>query len=166
MNQWLRRLDLRRNRALLLQAALLLVPPVTAFYLMQFILGAYPWQMTLGVVAANAICIGAVYYLLCALTGRWVISCVLLHIISGIWGAANYFVSVYRGTPVLPWDLTALGTASAVSSSYDFTPTWQMALAIVCVVLACVLLWRKAGSGRLPAQHGIYGGGGTGGCLS
>ena len=27
MNQWLRRLDLRRNRALLLQAALLLVPP-------------------------------------------------------------------------------------------------------------------------------------------
>ena len=84
MNQWLRRLDLRWNRALLLQAALLLVPPVTAFYLMQFILGAYPWQMTLGVVAANAICIGAVYYLLCALTGRWVISCVLLHIISGI----------------------------------------------------------------------------------
>ena len=150
MNQWLRRLDLRWNRALLLQAALLLVPPVTAFYLMQFILGAYPWQLTLGVVAANAICIGAVYYLLCALTGRWVISCVLLHIISGIWGAANYFVSVYRGTPVLPWDLTALGTASAVSSSYDFTPTWQMALAIVCVVLACVLLWRKAGSGRLP----------------
>lgn len=59
MNQWLRRLDLRWNRALLLQAALLLVPPVTAFYLMQFILGAYPWQMTLGVVAANAICIGA-----------------------------------------------------------------------------------------------------------
>ena len=79
MNQWLRRLDLRRNRALLLQAALLLVPPVTAFYLMQFILGAYPWQMSLGVVVANAICIGAVYYLLCALTGRWVISCVLLH---------------------------------------------------------------------------------------
>ena len=53
MNQWLRRLDLRRNRALLLQAALLLVPPVTAFYLMQFILGAYPWQMSLGVVVAN-----------------------------------------------------------------------------------------------------------------
>ena len=150
MNQWLRRLDLRRNRALLLQAALLLVPPATAFYLMQFILGAYPWQMSLGVVVANAICIGAVYYLLCALTGRWVISCVLLHIISGIWGAANYFVSVYRGTPVLPWDLTALGTASAVSSSYDFTPTWQMALSIAGVVVVCVLLWRKAGSGRLP----------------
>ena len=150
MNQWLRRLDLRRNRALLLQAALLLVPPVTAFYLMQFILGAYPWQMSLGVVVANAICIGAVYYLLCALTGLWVISCVLLHIISGIWGAANYFVLVYRGTPVLPWDLTALGTASAVSSSYDFTPTWQMALSIAGVVVVCVLLWRKAGSGRLP----------------
>ena len=149
MNQLIRRLDLRRGKALLLQGALLLIPPVTAFYLMQFILGAYPWQMSLGAAAANAICIGVLYYLLCALTGRWVISCVLVHILSGIWGAANYFVSVYRGTPVLPWDLTALGTASAVSGSYDFTPTWQMALAIAAVLLACVLLWRKAGSGRV-----------------
>ena len=130
MNQLIRRLDLRRGRALLLQGALLLIPPVTACYFMQFILGAYPWQMSLGAAAANAICIGVLYYLLCALTGRWVISCVLVHILSGIWGAANYFVSVYRGTPVLPWDLTALGTASAVSGSYDFTPTWQMALSI------------------------------------
>ena len=149
MNQLIRRLDLRRGRALLLQGALLLIPPVTACYFMQFILGAYPWQMSLGAAAANAICIGVLYYLLCALTGRWVISCVLVHILSGIWGAANYFVSVYRGTPVLPWDLTALGTASAVSGSYDFTPTWQMALAIAAVLLACVLLWRKAGSGRV-----------------
>lgn len=149
MNHLIRRLPLRLDRALLLQATLLLIPPVTAFYLMQFILGAYFWQMSLSIVAANAICIGAVYYLLCAFTGRWVISCILIHILSGIWGAANYFVSVYRGTPVLPLDLTALGTASAVSGSYDFTPTWQMALAIAAVLLSCVLLWRKAGSGRL-----------------
>ena len=68
---------------------------------MQFILGAYPWQMTLGVVAANAICIGAVYYLLCALTGRWVVACLILHLASGLWGAANYFVAAFRGTPIL-----------------------------------------------------------------
>lgn len=150
MNQLIRRFHLRLDRALLLQAALLLIPPVTACYLMQFILGAYPWQMSLGAAAANAICIGAVYYLLCVLTGRWVISCIVVHILSGIWGAANYFVSVYRGTPVLPWDLTALGTASAVSGSYDFTPTVQMALAIAGVLLACAVLVRKAGLGRLP----------------
>lgn len=149
MNRLIPRFDMQRGRALLLQGALLLIPPVTACYLMQFILGAYPWQMSLGAAAANAICMGVLYYLLCALTGRWVISCVLIHILSGIWGAANYFVSVYRGTPILPWDLTALGTASAVSGSYDFTPTWQMALAMAAVLLACVLLWRKAGSGRV-----------------
>ena len=149
MNRLIPRFDMQRGRALLLQGALLLIPPVTACYLMQFILGAYPWQMSLGAAAANAICMGVLYYLLCALTGRWVISCVLIHILSGIWGAANYFVSVYRGTPILPWDLTALGTASAVSGSYDFTPTWQMALAMATVLLACVLLWRKAGSGRV-----------------
>ena len=153
MNHLLRQFSLRPDRALLLQAAQLLLPPVTACLLMQFVLGAYPWQMSPGAILANAICIGAVYYLLCALTGRWTVSCILLHVLSGVWGAVNYFVSVYRGTPVLPWDLTALGTASAVSGSYDFTPTWQMSLSIAGLGLVCGLLWRRAGSGRLPLSR-------------
>ena len=108
------------------QAALLLLPPLTSFYLMQFILGVLPWELAPGVVLANSLCIGAVYFLLWAATGYPAVCCLLLHILCGVWGAANYFVALYRGTPVLPWDLTALGTAAAVSGSYSFSPTGPM----------------------------------------
>ena len=122
----------------LMQGGLLLLPPFTAFYLMQFILGAFPWEMAPGVVLANALCIGAVYYLLWAATGHPAVCCVLLHLACGLWGTANYFVSLYRGTPVLPWDLTALETAAAVSGSYTYVPTEPM---LVGAVLVLVLIW-------------------------
>ena len=127
------------------RAALLILPPFTAFYLMQFVLGAFPWEMSPGVVLANGLCIGAVYFLLWAATGHPAVCCLLVHILCGVWGAANYFVSLYRGTPVLPWDLTALGTAAAVSGSYSFTPTWQM---LTAVLLVAGLAWLL--KGELP----------------
>ena len=57
------------TRERLEQAALLLLPPLTSFYLMQFILGVLPWELAPGVVLANSLCIGAVYFLLWAATG-------------------------------------------------------------------------------------------------
>lgn len=52
------------------RAALFLLPPVTAFYLMQFLYGAWPWQTAPGAALANVICVGALYFLMCGLTGR------------------------------------------------------------------------------------------------
>ena len=130
------------------RAALLVLPPFTAFYLMQFVLGALPWEMAPGVVLANGLCIGGAYFLLWAATGHPAVCCVLIHILCGVWGAANYFVSLYRGTPVLPWDLTALGTAAAVSGTYSFAPTWRMLAAAALVAGLAWLLRREFSKGR------------------
>lgn len=140
------RLDMRE---LCSRAALLFLPPVTAFYLMQFVYGAWPWQTEILAAAANILCIAAVYFLLCALTGYPAVCCVLLHVIFGIWGAVNYFVSVYRGTPVLPWDFTVLRTAFAVSGTYRFIPTWRMTASIVFVGLLAWGLRKRMMSGQL-----------------
>ena len=72
----------------------------------------------------------------------------LLHVLCGLWGTANYFVALYRGSPVLPWDLTALGTAAAVSGSYSYRPTWQMAAGLVLIVGLIWLLRGRAWTGR------------------
>ena len=130
------------------QAALFFLPPITAVYLMQFILGAYPWEMAPGAVLANALCAGAVYFLLWAVSGHPAVCCLALHVLCGVWGAANYFVSLYRGTPVLPWDLTALGTAAAVSGSYSFAPTGRMLAGIGLVLLLAWLLRKEFRRGR------------------
>ena len=132
----------------LLRAALYLLPPVTAFYLMQFLYGAWPWQTAPGAALANMICVGALYFLLCGLTGRPALCCVFIHILCGLWGMANYFVALYRGSPILPWDLTALGTAAAVSGSYSYRLTWQMAAGLVLIVGLIFVLRGRTWAGR------------------
>ena len=106
------------------QAGFLLLPPLTAAWLMQFTYGVLPWAMPFPALLANALCIALLYWPLCGLTGRIAPCCIGIHIAAGAWGAANCFVQSFRGTPILPWDLSALGTAADVAGSYRFTPTW------------------------------------------
>ena len=133
-------------------AAALLLPPLTAAYLMQLAFGVLPWQFPLLAALGNAICLGALYYLLCALTGRWVISALVLHLAGGVWGALNYFVCTFRGTPILPCDLLALETAAAVSDTYTFSPTLPMVAALVVVAVLTVVLLTRVGTGRVSPR--------------
>lgn len=55
----------RRERILVL-----LISPLTAFWLMQFFFGAMPWEINPGAALANWICLGAVYWLACGLFGH------------------------------------------------------------------------------------------------
>ena len=110
--------------------------PFTAVFLMQYVYCGDPWQISASAFLANAICVGVLYYLLCALIRKPA----AFHTACALLGAINYFVSVFRGTPVLPWDLTALNTALAVSSTYDFTPTGPMIIAAVVLIGALIVL--------------------------
>ena len=125
------------------QAAFLLLTPLTAAWLMQFTYGALPWSMGPGPALANALCIALLFWPLCALTGRIAPCCIGVHIAAGAWGAANYFVNSFRGTPILPWDFSALRTAADVAGNYRFIPTWQMAAAAILMVALIVFLHRE-----------------------
>ncbi|RGY98105.1 LTA synthase family protein [Clostridium sp. AM58-1XD] len=135
---------------------MLILTPVTAFYLMQFIYGGYPWMYSLPVVAGNAACIAAVYYIFGALTGGIAWTSVLIHVLAGLLGAANYYVKVFRGTPILPWDMTAFRTAAAVSGSYRLFLTWQMAAGIFLTAAAAVLLYRWSKDRKLSIKKKRY----------
>ena len=66
---------------------LLLVTPLTAFYLMQFAYsGGLPWEYSLNVLLANYLCIGVVHFTLCAVTNYIVVCSILTHILCCIWG--------------------------------------------------------------------------------
>ena len=143
-------------------AAGMLATPFTAFMLMQFVYGAPVWGYSAGIWLANALCLAVVYAALCAVLARPVAASLVCHLLAGLWGAANYFVAAFRGTPILPWDLTALGTAAAVAGSYDLTPTLRMLAALALLAAAAFLLrrqlgwhFRRWGSLALRAASGI-----------
>lgn len=134
---------------------LMLLTPVTAFYLMQFAYsGSLPWDYPAGILLANYLCIGAVHFTLCALTNYIVLCCFVTHLLCFLWGTANYYVSLFRGTPILPWDFTALGTAAAVADSYHFSISRQMGISLLLLALLFLLLRRRMKSGRFrPSKN-------------
>ncbi len=134
---------------------LMLLTPVTAFYLMQFAYsGSLPWDYPAGILLANYLCIGAVHFTLCALTNYIVLCCFVTHLLCFLWGTANYYVSLFRGTPILPWDFTALGTAAAVADSYQFSISRQMGISLILLALLFLLLRRRMKSGRFrPSKN-------------
>lgn len=131
---------------------LLLVTPLTAFYLMQFAYsGGLPWEYSFNVLLANYLCIGVVHFTLCAVTNYIVVCSILTHILCCIWGIANHYVSLFRGTPILPWDFTALGTAAAVADSYQFSLNLPMAISILLIVAMILSAAQKAQNRTLPS---------------
>ena len=141
----------RRERILVL-----LISPLTAFWLMQFFFGAMPWEINPGAALANWICLGAVYWLACGLFGHVARFSVLLHLLAGAWGTANYFVSNFRGTPILPWDFSALGTAAAVADSYQFAVTWEMVVGVILLVVLAWSLRHQYGEDRFRVAPGGF----------
>ena len=146
--------------------SLLLLTPVTAFYLMQLIMGTKFVDVKLIAVLANGLWLAGLYWLLCAVTGYPVLSSLVVHLLSALWGIANYFVNTFRGTPVLPWDFASLGTAAAVSGSYKLTLTqnmyvWLGVLLLVVILLRKKLLWgkfRPTGKTVMPRLAGVVAG--------
>lgn len=132
---------------------LLILTPVTSFYLMQLIYGSASLRYPLYAVLGNGLCIGAFYYLFCAVTGHLAFGSLLTHILAGILGAANYFVAAFRGNPVLPWDFKAIGTALAVSGTYSYRPTWGMTAAAALLAAAAWVIFKKRGLGLFKVRR-------------
>lgn len=135
------------RRAKWIGRGVLFFTPLTSFYMMQFVFGSMPWDHSLGVTLANYICIGAAFFLLTALTNRLLLCSLIVHLACIAWGVANYFVNLYRGLPILPWDFTALRTAVAVADSYDLYVTWEMTAALSILLGFAVLIHRSIRSG-------------------
>lgn len=89
----------KKRRGILL--TVMLLTPVTAFYLMQLIMGTKFVDVKLMAVAANGLWLAGVYWLLCSFTGYPVMSSLVVHLLSALWGMANYFVtlSICSGVP-------------------------------------------------------------------
>lgn len=104
----------------------------------------------------NYLCYLAVFALFFAVTRRaW---CAVLF--GGgaclIFGVANHFVVEFRGQPILPWDLSAVGTAAKVAGGYEFTLTRPMllsAVGLLCAVLLCVRIATVKKGELAPRTH-------------
>ena len=132
--------------------------PLFAFWLMQLAMGFGFWNYSFKLQLANYVVIGLIFYILYVITNSVRISAVSVEAVGLIWGIANAFIIQFRGTPVLPWDFAALGTAMAVAGNYKFIPSVTMILAIV-LFIALVIAQKQfciKGQFKLNKRNACY----------
>ncbi len=94
----------------------------------------------------NWVLLFAAALLINSLTLPWV-GTVAVSAFSLVWYIANHFVILFRGKPIMPADLKAIGTAREVVGGYDLTPTWQIMISVVVVLFYLIMaaaVWKKA----------------------
>lgn len=130
-------------------AVIFVLSPATAFFIMQLMIGGYPWQYSFKIILGNYICMAFLYFFLCGLTNHIAWCSIGLHAAALIWGIANAFIIEFRGNPILPWDFTALDTAMAVAGNYSYAPSALMIGGVVGVVILAVAIKLLCVKGQL-----------------
>ncbi len=74
------------------------------------------------------------------LVGKIKISYYLTIILTGILGIINHFITAFRGTPLVPWDIFSLNVALTVLPTFTFTVTKQFIWGIIFLILAIITL--------------------------
>lgn len=58
-------------------------------------------------------------------------------------GVSNYFVVLFRTTPIVPWDIFSIGTAISVANNYEYQISWRcywcsFVFILLLVLIACL----------------------------
>ena len=75
-----------------------------------------------------------------SLTGKLKPSLYLSSLIIFILGLVNYFITTFRGTPFVPWDIFSFNTAMTVVSTFKVTFTGELVGAITLFILSLIII--------------------------
>ena len=84
------------------------------------------------------------------LTGRIRVMSMLLQIIFTSYGITNYFVSSWKGDPIMPYDFAAANTAFTVAGTYS----WVFTYGVIAALLMAWALFVFTSKCRIEPMHG------------
>lgn len=127
----------------ILRALIVLLMPTAAFFLMESMTHVVWETMEIDAILLNLVFYYILFLFIFFISGSTKISLNLLLIFTGGVGVANYFVILFRSSPILPWDLLSLSTAATVADNYTFSITYRIAQ-LICGIMGCVILSSKS----------------------
>lgn len=128
--------------------------PVAAFFLLE----SYTHELTS--FEGNAIRLNLMmYYLIYALvffaTGRLWLTCTIVTAVLMACGIANYFVLMFRSSPIVPWDFLSLGTAMSVAGNQAFSFDNKFAIVSAWFLTVILISLRIGIRVKLPGLRAI-----------
>ena len=113
-------------------------------------------QMWDGPVILNLIMYYLFFGVLLFITGRTGMSILIGSMLLGAAGLANYFVLMFRSSPILPWDLFSVGVAATVADNFEY----KLSVRACNVILLILLLWSLCLKMRLKFKMSKFRGAG------
>jgi len=127
------------NKPLFLKVFSLIFFPIVIFLYSQFFCNGKflfePLRMLLNFIFIYFI-IGIFYVIIGKIKLCLYISMIFIFII----GLINYFISTFRGTPLVPWDIFSLNVALSVLSTFKITFSKKLVYGILIFIIGIILL--------------------------
>lgn len=114
----------------------LVVMPLYCTVLVELINHSKIWsEGDIGKILANYIVYFMITAFIYSLSRRAYLSTVIIGSFAFLYGTGNYFVTAFRGVPILPWDVKSIGTAMGMSGNYEYVITDFMAFFMILNII-------------------------------
>lgn len=131
--------------------ALAAAAPVLCFYIIENTYNGNLDALSGEYVIENFWWLAILAVIVCCLIPKKKLAIGLCMTVSLIFGAGNYYVGQFRGSPIMPTDLLSLGTAFQVAGGYEFEITESIIVGVLLwyagMVLLCCIPEKKADMG-------------------
>ena len=124
--------------------AVVILTPALCFFVCEYYLHN-PAPIYAGGLILNGVIFYLLAFLLISLMGRTDFSMIFLILFSSGYGLINFFVDMYRGSSILPWDLASIGIASRIAVGYNYPiyPRAGVALVVTLLLIYVNLVCRE-----------------------
>lgn len=116
-----------------------LLSPFAAMIMVETLNGGAIWDWTIQIVILNYILYMVFYSLIYVLSGSFRLPILIINPLFFLLALTNYYVMAFRGTPFVPMDFYAAGTAANVAAAYDFSFTAPVVSSILLLVTLLVV---------------------------
>ena len=130
---------------------------ITPFVCMQISMIFFPdINYSLGIYMLNTLVYFGVLSFMFALTQstRW--ACIITIVCAYIFNLASHIVGLFRGTPLIPGDLFAIGTAIGVAEQYEFKMSNIIIRASVLAIFFIVVAFKFTFKANFKFKHLVY----------
>ena len=119
-----------------------LLLPIVAMTMVECLNGVFTWNWSPRTLLLNYVLYLLFYGTVYLFSGSYRLPMLIVNPLLFLLGLTNFYVMAFRGTPFLPIDLFAAGTAANVAVAYDFSFNYQIVIAIVLLASLTVLAYK------------------------
>lgn len=122
-----------------LSIALALLSPFVAMIMVEVLNGGAIWEWPIQIFILNYILYMVFYGIVYVLSGSIRLPILIINPVFFLLALTNYYVVAFRGTPFVPMDFFAAGTAANVAAAYDFSFTAPIVSSLVLLAVLLVV---------------------------